>query len=94
MAKPILVIDGKKHKVVPPYEGASYANVPDIVCPHCGKDLQVQGTGKRISGHDTYVAGAVCTACDKLVGELRLKVSTIFGLEEDEAVFRLGVKIY
>ena len=85
---------GKKHRVKPPYEGAAYANVPDQDCPHCAKPLQVQGTGKRIASRDTYAANAICTSCEKPVGELQVKVNTLFGLEEDERVFSMGVKIY
>jgi len=92
--KPVLILGDKRHKVKTPYEGASYADVPDVECPHCKKPLQVQGTGKRIAGHDIYRAPAICTACEKLVGELEVKVNTLFGLEEDERVFSMGVKIY
>jgi hypothetical protein len=72
---------GRPLKVVQPYEGADHANVPKAQCPHCKQEpLQVQGTGKRIKSHDTYSAGAICT--------------NLFGLEEDERVFSMGVKIY
>lgn len=92
--QPVIVIGGVTHKIKTPYEGASYADVLEMVCPHCGEELRVQGTGRRITSRDTYAASALCVACETVVGELRLKVDTLFGLEEDEAVFRLGVKIY
>ena len=94
MAKPIIVIDGTPHKVVPPYSGAEYADVPDVDCPKCSEPLQVQGAGKHIVEYDTYASTAVCTKCHEAVGELRLKVNTLFGLEEDERVFSMGIKIY
>ena len=92
--KTTLVMADGRHKVVTPYEGAAYANVPDVDCPHCKKPLQVQGTGKHIDSYDTYAATAICTACEKAVGKLEVKVNTLFGLEEDERVFSMGVKIY
>jgi hypothetical protein len=87
-------MNGKKHKVAPPYEGASYADVPNQKCPRCEESLQVQGTGRRIASYDTYTAPAICTACEKVVGELQVKVNTLFGIEEDERVFQSGVRIY
>jgi hypothetical protein len=92
--KPILKMKGRTFKVKVPYEGASYADVPDVKCPLCNEDLTVQGTGKRIKNYDTYEAGAICVKCKKLVGELQVKVSTFFGLEEDERVFSMGIKVY
>jgi hypothetical protein len=89
-----LMMDGVKHKVVPPYEGASHADVPGQNCPHCKKELRVQGTGKHIKSFDTYASVGICVACEKPVGEIQAKVNTLFGLEEDERVFSMGVKIY
>jgi len=87
--------DGSSLKVVPPFEGSDHANVPGAKCPHCNHEpLQIQGTGKHIKNHSTYAAGAVCTSCDKYVGEINAKVNTLFGIEEDELVFRMGAKIY
>ncbi len=54
-----------------------------------------QGTGRRPSVDDrAYEADAVSACCSKAVGTLRLEVSTLFGVREDEAVARLGVRIY
>lgn len=92
--KATLTIGKETFAVAVPYEGCSYADVPSVVCPHCGEPLQVQGTGKRIATRDTYAATAICTTCEKPVGELKLKVNTLFGLEEDERVFSMGVRIY
>ena len=89
-----LKMGGKTFKVKQPYEGASYANVPDAKCPHCSEELVIQGTGKHIASYDTYAAMAICVKCEKPVGEIQAKVNTLFGLEEDERVFSMGVKIY
>ena len=59
----------------------------------CG--FKVQGTGRRPSEDDrAYEADAVAACCGQRVGLLRLEVSTLFGVREDEAVARLGVRIY
>ena len=65
-------------------------------CPTCrAEPFRVQGTGKRIAADDrAYEADAVCLACTQFIGTLRVEVNTLFGLREDEAVFRSGVKIY
>lgn len=71
----------------------------DVPCPHCAvTPLRVQGTGKRVASHDTYAAEAVAMCCDRHVGEIRARVSTLFGLEEDERVAHYvtitGGKVY
>lgn len=92
--KTTLKMGDKTFKVTLPYEDSSEAFVPDVKCPHCDEELVVQGTGKRIASYDTYAAPAICVKCKKHVGELQAKVSTLFGLEEDERVFSMGIKIY
>ena len=65
-------------------------------CQHCGvAPLRVQGTGRRIAQDDrAYEADGIAMCCSKFVGVIRVEVSTLFGLREDEAVMRHGVKIY
>lgn len=65
-------------------------------CPKCGAHpLRVQGTGRRIAADDrAYEADAVAMCCSKPVGIARAEVDTLFGVREDEAMSRLGVKIY
>jgi hypothetical protein len=77
------------------YADADHA-IADGCCPTChAVPFRVQGTGRRIAADDrAYEAGAVCLACAQIVGTLRVEVNTLFGLREDEAVFRSGVKIY
>jgi hypothetical protein len=70
--------------------------IADGRCPGChAEPFRVQGTGRRIAADDrAYEADAVCLACSQIVGTLRVEVNTLFGLREDGAVFRSGVKIY
>lgn len=65
-------------------------------CPICSAEpFRIRGTGRRIAADDrAYEADAVCLTCEQMVGTLRVEVNTLFGLREDEAVFRSGVKIY
>ena len=94
-----VTIDGKTYKGKQPYEGAAHVEV-EAACPHCGeKSINVAGTGQHIdpeARHETYRADAIhySVECGKQIGEIRCKVDTLFGLEEDLAVSRLGTKIY
>lgn len=67
-------------------------------CGDClgrGGGFKVAGTGRRISSDDrAYEADAVALCCEKRVGLLRVETGTLFGVREDEAVMRLGVRIY
>ena len=96
MSKPKLTLrlEAKTIKLKLPHQGATSVEVPGEVCPHCKADLVVAGAKRRIGGHDFYSAEAGCVACDTYVGELRLKVSTIFGLEEDERVLSGRCRVY
>lgn len=56
-------------------------------CPLCGAvPGKVRGTGITSHDHDTYRADAVTLCCDRPIGQMRTKVDTIFGIDEDEAV--------
>jgi hypothetical protein len=83
----------RRCRVVSP--DANHAIAPGQ-CPACyAEPFRVQGTGKRIAADDrAYEADGVCMACSQSVGTLRVEVNTLFGLREDEAVFRSGVKVY
>jgi len=60
-------------------------------CPSCGASpLRVCGRARTIEGHDVYAARAMCGACDDEIGTIRARVSTLFGLREDEAVLVHG----
>jgi hypothetical protein len=94
--------DGTKRKITPHANGerasaTGACPVCGAVAPPGGDSFPVAGTGKSIdpdNRHDTYRADAVCLLCDAHVGVIRAKVDTLFGIEEDEAVMRLGVRIY
>jgi hypothetical protein len=85
-------VDGKEHSAKQPHPGATRIHVPELrKCPACGADadeqgLSVSGAGKRIGGHDTYEADAHALCCRKRIGTILVRVSTIFGVEEDERV--------
>jgi hypothetical protein len=89
-------IDGKRHKAKVPFPHADHVLVSGVlVCPACGKatgeaGLVVRGSGNHIESHDTYKATAHAACCRRPIGAIRAKVSTIFGLEEDEAVLVHG----
>ena len=88
--------EGKVQELKLPFPEADAAVVqPPAPCPHCGaEEMKVQGTGKHIESQDTYASNAITTCCSKHVGTIRAKVNTLFGIEEDERVFSMGVRIY
>ena len=56
-------------------------------CPHCQNiPFKARGDGNITRGHDTYEARALCCNCGVYVGQIVAKVSTIFGIEEDDRV--------
>jgi hypothetical protein len=75
-ALPASYVAGERHVTVPPF-----------TCSACGQCTDaVLGGPRRIAGHDEYRADAHAGCCLAVVGELRVRVATLFGLEEDEAV--------
>lgn len=72
-------LDGRSI-VLRPDGGHCVAGV--IVCA-CGS-THVRGTGINAHSHDTYFADAVCVRCGEPVGKMECRVSTVFGIEEDE----------
>ncbi len=85
-------LDGKAHEAKLPYDGAAHVDVGGVLCPHCGMPLRVRGTDCRIDSFDTYRADAVCAGveCGRRVGDLLVRLSTLFGIEEDERVLWHG----
>lgn len=82
-----------------PFPEADYANFKTpITCPACGapsEKLGVQGSGRRISEDDlAYEADGYATCCNAHLGTIRYETNTFFGVREDEAMARLGVRIY
>jgi hypothetical protein len=56
--------------------------------------MRVAGAGQHIESHDTYASSAVAICCSKIVGTLRARVSTVFGLVEDQRVLGGPWKVY
>lgn len=88
-------MDGRKLVAKQPFPNADHVRVPSCdTCPACKQTfedgLPVVGSGKHIENHDTYKATAHGKCCGKVIGVIRAKVPTIFGLEEDEAVLIHG----
>lgn len=69
-------------------------------CPHCeaepfdAKPFNVRGKGITKTDRDSYYADGYCLKCDERVGMIRVKVDTIFGVEEDERVLNGPWKVY
>lgn len=77
-----------------PYANADYV-VPSepVACPACKKTMvQLQG-GEMTHDHDTYDANVHCS-CGAKLGQLRVEVSTIFGIEEDGRVLHGRCRVY
>jgi len=85
----------EKRRATEPFSGVDHA-VVDGSCPLCGNpDFRVGGMGRRIAADDhAYEADAVAYCCNQQIGILRVETNTLFGCREDEAVSRMGVKIY
>jgi hypothetical protein len=86
-----------RHTATKPHEEAEYC-VVDIACPHCKvTPLKVSGHGKSIdpdARHDTWRADGSSVCCNVQIGTIRVKVSTLFGIEEDQRVYSMGIRIY
>jgi hypothetical protein len=84
-------IEGKKHAAKS--EG-NYVVVAGA-CPHCKTEpFNVRGKGINKTDRDSHYADGHCLKCDARVGTIRVKLDTIFGLEEDERVLNGPWKVY
>jgi len=45
-------------------------------------------------GHSTYSGAAECTRCRQKVGNMTVKINTLFGLEEDDRVLNGRCRVY
>lgn len=61
---------------------------------HCGGEHLVVRGGEPTIDYDTYTSKAVCAACGEHLGELKVKVSTLFGIEEDRRVLNGRYRVY
>lgn len=90
-----LVRDGVRTSISTSFLGADHALLAEP-CPECGsKPVKIAGTGKRPSKDDrAWEADARAICCGAHMGIIRAEPNTLFGVREDEAVSRLGVRIY
>lgn len=90
--------DGRALAAHQPHDHADRVVVDHATCPKCKLNpLPVRGQGKSIdpnSPRDTYRADAICCGCGAPVGVLRVKVETIFGIEEDDRVLNGRCRVY
>lgn len=93
--KTFLVIDGVRHTIKTPFDGADHA-LATIPCPHCGvAAMGVQGSGMRPSEDDrAWEADGHCASCKKRVGLIRAEPDTLFGVREDRAVLNGRCRVY
>jgi hypothetical protein len=85
----IVLDNGSRHKARLPHEHASHVEIA-LLCPngcsHRFTPLKISGTGIKHHNHDTYFADAIALCCKRKIGTIEAKVSTIFGIEEDEII--------
>lgn len=91
-----LVHQNKRFECTLSYNGADYVIARGLdICPLCKADLKVAGRkGTMRNDHDTYYAEAGCLSCGGTLGELQTQVSTVFGIDEDEAVLNGRARVY
>jgi hypothetical protein len=75
-----------------PHEGAQAVDTSET-CPTCSEPLRAFG-GDTAHDYDTYSAAAFCLACRNRIGTIKVKVSTLFGIEEDIAVLNGRCRVY
>lgn len=86
--------DGRRIVAQLPYANADHV-VVDMACPSCAHDAPLKLRGRnQYHDHDTYHATAVALCCRTAVGKLEVKVSTVFGIDEDERVTRGPWRVY
>ena len=89
-----LTIGDRKLAASRPHGQSTFVEV-NTICPRCKSEpLQVQGDNNSIESRDTYRADARCLSCGETIGVLRVRVSTIFGIEEDGRVLNGRCRVY
>lgn len=70
--------------------------IVNSACPLCRRSiLRASGLGFPVAtGHDTYESDARCIDCQQVIGRITVKVDTIFGIEEDNAVLHGRARVY
>ncbi len=84
--------DGQVIEATCPFEGSQAVDT-NATCPRCSEPLRVFG-GETAHDHDTYSAPAHCLACRNAIGTIRVRVSTLFGIDEDDAVLNGRPRVY
>ena len=78
-----------------PYEGCEHVVAPKEAHPECADDEGVSLRGGNYqTGHDEYTASCFCATCGTNLGTMVVKVSTIFGIEEDNRVLNGRWRVY
>ena len=87
-------IDGRSFALRP--LGASALVLGLDACPRCKRreEVHVQGSGERITGHDTVEADGFARCCGQRLGTITATVPTVFGLEEDARVLAGPWRVY
>lgn len=83
--------DGEVHRARRPHPDAV-----QVVCRRrcsCGSNGYC-GKVRSVESHDTYRSDAMCHRCGAEAGVMRVKVSTLFGVEEDERVLNGPWKVF
>lgn len=98
MAKPDMsaLVCGEPRSITTLPTEDSRTTVLEGVCPKCKtapfEVVRASDIGR--AGHDVQACDIACRACRVLVGQMRERVSTIFGLEEDFAVLNGRPRVY
>lgn len=90
--------DGVERRAVTVVRSTDFGSEHGLVegaCPGCKVEpFRIHGHGTERFDRDTVRAGTRCMNCKDPVGWCYTKVSTIFGLEEDERVLHGRARVY
>lgn len=91
----LVLADRSTRTVAPPERGARHA-VANGACPACAAEpFLVAGDGIRIADDDRHwEADGLCLACKAVVGLVRVRAETIFGLRMDREVLEGRPRVY
>ena len=89
-------VGGERREITTLPTKDSKLTVLEGACPKCKADpfevVRAGSVGR--AGHDVQACDIACRGCRATVGEMRERVSTIFGLEEDFAVLHGRPRVY
>jgi hypothetical protein len=84
--------DGREFPATLPYPSAKHVEI-EAACSGCGSKF-IAGGESSVESHDMYRAQAACVGCKAACGVLRVQVSTLFGIEEDNRVLNGRCRVY